>query len=329
MTTTTLKTLSVATAVMLTVSSLGGLTGSAAAPYGGARALSAVQRGTVTIEEPPVPLADRSSTARYPSAPGTSTSGNSLVTIDSSNMGEGYVMIQYSGSASKVKVQITKAGRTTYTYDLNTGGKFEVFPLTNGDGSYTINVYENVYSNQYALGYGTTLEVTLNSSTLPFLYPSQYVNYNAQSNTVKKGAELAGSADSELALVSKIYNYCIQNITYDYNKAATIKSGYLPVVDTILSTGTGICFDYAAVMTAMLRSQNIPTQLHVGYVSGGIYHAWINTYITDVGWVNNIIYFDGKSWKMMDPTFASSGGQSSEIMAFIGNGTNYSVQYIY
>lgn len=54
-------------------------------------------------------------------------------------------------------------------------------------------------------------------------------------------------------------------------------------------------------MTAMLRSQDIPTKLVVGY-TGNLYHAWINVYLEGQGWVDNIIYFDGTSWKLMDPT---------------------------
>ena len=75
----------------------------------------------------------------------------------------------------------------------------------------------------------------------------------------------------------------------------------------------------------MLRSQDIPTKLVVGY-TGNLYHAWINVYLEGQGWVDNIIYFDGNSWKLMDPTFASSSGQSQEIMQYIGNGSN-SVSY--
>ena len=72
-----------------------------------------------------------------------------------------------------------------------------------------------------------------------------------------------------------------------------------------LSTGKGICFDYAALMTAMLRSQGIPTKLEIGY-SGEVYHAWISTYIDEIGWVDNVIQFDGKSWSLIDPTLAAS-----------------------
>ena len=54
-------------------------------------------------------------------------------------------------------------------------------------------------------------------------------------------------------------------------------------------------------MTSMLRSQNIPTKLEVGY-SGDAYHAWISTYIDDKGWVDDIIQFNGNTWQIMDPT---------------------------
>ncbi len=279
----------------------------------------------VTIEDQPVPLAG--STVRMPTT-GASQVGNASVTIDTSNTSEGYVMVKYTGSSGKVRLQIARSGGATYTYVLAPGG-FSTFPLTAGNGSYSINVFENVSGSQYALAYGTSVSATLSSATAPFLYPSQYVNYNANSATVQKGAALASGAADKLTVVSNVYNYVISNIKYDDYKASTVTSGYLPNVDSILASGKGICFDYAAVMATMLRTQNIPTQLQVGYVSGGIYHAWISVYLSEVGWVNNLIYFDGKSWKMMDPTFASNANQSSDIMKFIGNGSNYSAMYVY
>ena len=58
-------------------------------------------------------------------------------------------------------------------------------------------------------------------------------------------------------------------------------------------------------MSAMLRSQRIPTKLEVGY-SGDVYHAWISCYVDEIGWVDNIIEFDGKNWSIMDPTLAAN-----------------------
>ena len=50
---------------------------------------------------------------------------------------------------------------------------------------------------------------------------------------------------------------------------------------------------------------------------------------TEAGWINDVIYFDGTTWHRMDPTFASANGSSSAIMDYIGNGSNYTVKYLY
>jgi len=81
-------------------------------------------------------------------------------------------------------------------------------------------------------------------------------------------------------------------------------------------------------MTGMLRSQGVPCKLVVGY-AGKAYHAWINVWSEESGWINGVIYFDGKTWQRMDPTFASSANQSKSIMAYIGDGKNYTAKYLY
>ena len=136
---------------------------------------------------------------------------------------------------------------------------------------------------------------------------------------------LAYSADEDIEVVQNVYNYIISRFTYDYDKAKSVQSGYLPVVDEIYKSNTGICFDYAAVMATMLRSQRIPTRLEVGYM-GEQYHAWISTYIKDVGWVNGIIEFDGTDWNLMDPTFAST---SKSPQKFITENSKYITKYVY
>ena len=80
-------------------------------------------------------------------------------------------------------------------------------------------------------------------------------------------------------------------------------------------------------MSAMLRSQGIPTKLVVGY-SGDAYHAWISVYLKETGWVDKIIEFNGKSWTLMDPTLAASNSRSS-VQKYIGDGSNYTVKYSY
>ena len=100
------------------------------------------------------------------------------------------------------------------------------------------------------------------------------------------------------------------------------------MLDNVLAAKKGICFDYAALMTGMLRSQGVPCKLVVGY-AGTVYHAWINVWTEETGWIDGVIYFDGTAWQRMDPTFASSGGGSDAIMQYIGDGKNYTQKYVY
>ena len=264
-------------------------------------------------------------TVRMPSAPGSKCESSAKAAIDYSNAAQGYIMVKYSGSNPKVKLQITGPNKVTYTYTLHKGG-YTAFPLTAGSGTYAANIFENVSGTSYALALGTSFSAKLSSSLAPYLYPNQYVNYTAQSKAIAKGEELAAKASTKIGVVQEVYNYLISNVVYDHQKAATVKSGYTPNVDSTLATKTGICFDYAALMATMLRTQDIPTRLEVGYVSGGIYHAWVSVYIPEQGWINGLIKFDGSNWSMMDPTFAAS---SAVPQSYTTASYSYSVKYLY
>lgn len=61
-----------------------------------------------------------------PSASGKKVVGNSKAKIDISNVDQGYLMVRYNGNSKKVKLQITKKGSTTYTYNLSSGS-YEAF----------------------------------------------------------------------------------------------------------------------------------------------------------------------------------------------------------
>lgn len=261
-----------------------------------------------------------------PEAPGTVTYGNEVVSIDASNINNGYLCVSYLGTNSKVKLQITGPDQVTYTYDLY-GKDYETFPLTCEDGTYSVGVYENISGTQYATTFYQELNVTLADPFLPFLYPNQYVNFTPESEVVLKAEELAAPANTDLDVVSNIYNYVVGSISYDDVKAADLPNGYLSDVDETLRSGSGICLDYAALMAAMLRSQGIPTHLEVGYAKEA-HHAWISTYVDEKGWINGMIEFDGTSWSILDPTYAANSREES-LRKFIGDGSNYTVKYVY
>ena len=263
-----------------------------------------------------------------PVASGTLVAQNNQAQIDYSNTADGYVMVRYTASTTKrLKVQV-KGPTTTYTYNITPGDTWTTFPLSDGNGTYQVVVYENTSGSKYATVLSQSVSVTLKDEFAPFLRPNQYVDYEHAVKTVAKAKELTAGKNETLDKVAAVYDFVIQNITYDKQLAATVQSGYLPVLDSVLEKKTGICFDYAALMTAMLRSQGIPTKLEIGY-SGDIYHAWISTWLNEKGWVDNIIQFDGKSWELMDPTLAANSDNKEDVKEYIGNGEHYVLQYSY
>lgn len=311
-----------------------GVTGCSAGPTEDGSPLEGLPEGqndqVVIIEDEPVPGDAKPVLAQVlvPQASGAVVYSKSSVTIDASNTSKGYIMVKSGIKGKKVKVQISKTGGTTYTYNISAQDRYDVFPLTDGTGAYTVNVYENVEADRYVLALGQSVQVKLENSYLPFLYPNQYVSFTDSSACVALAAKLAQKQTDDLGTLQAVYEYVVKNIAYDKEKAATVQSGYLPNTDATLASKKGICFDYAALMTAMLRSQNIPSKLVVGY-SGSVYHAWINVYLSEVGWVDSAIYFDGTSWKLMDPTFASGSKNSDAIKKYIGDGANYKAKYTY
>ena len=166
----------------------------------------------------------------------------------------------------------------------------DTFPLSDGNGTYQVVVYENISGTKYATVLSQSISVTLKDQFAPFLRPNQYVDYSAAPNTVAKAAELTAGMTDPLNKVAAIYDFVVKNLTYDKQLAATVQSGYLPVLDSVLAKKTGICFDYAALMTGMLRSRGVPCKLVVGY-AGTAYHAWISVYSEETGWVEGVVYF--------------------------------------
>lgn len=261
-----------------------------------------------------------------PLAEGLITYGNELTTIDASHTSDGYIMVAYHGTNAKVKLQITGTDQVTYTYNL-AGSDYDVFPLSSGSGAYTVTVYEHLSGTQYTTAYSTVITVAIKDPNRPFLYPNQYVDFTDSALAIKQSEKLAKGAKNDLEVVSNVYHYLTSNITYDQKKADSLQSGYLTDIDEVLSSQRGVCLDYAAVMTSMLRLQGIPTRLEIGYAKD-TYHAWVRVKIKDKGLIDDSIVFDGSSWTLLDPTFAASDS-SERTMHFITDPANYDTRFIY
>lgn len=275
-----------------------------------------------TPQSVPIPNFD------VPSSPGSAVISGSSAVIDYSNASNGYVSVKYTGSRSKVKFRYS-CGDSQYTFTLSKKGSFEYFPLSCGSGTYTFYVFENIEGNVYSTSLQQTADISIVNNTKPYTYANQYVDYTKNSQCVAKAAELCVGKTASIDKISAIFLYISENITYDYQLAATVKSGYVPNPDKTLANKKGICFDYASLMAAMLRSQGIPTRLVVGYAKTDIYHAWNEVYTEQTGWITPELLMNNRGYNIADATFYASASDKKSISDYIMNSTNYTAVYYY
>lgn len=276
----------------------------------------------------PVPGAEKSFTPyQAPEFAGSAfhadlAEGDENVKVDLSAVSQGYVAVSAKAD-SRLKFRVLKGGYE-YVYNMASDGTPSIFPLQCGDGKYTFQVMKQVASGKYGYYYVTEKDVTLDDEFQPFLRPSDYVNYSEDSDCVRKAAQLAEKEEDALGVVTAVFKYICGSISYDKEKAVMVQTNksYLPDPDEIMELGKGICFDYAALTAAMLRSQGIPTKMVFGDVSSGddyVYHAWNMIYTEETGWVAVEYSVKADEWNRLDLTFSAGGADS----AFVGDGGNY------
>lgn len=248
------------------------------------------------------PASSAPSASSKPSNGGTTTLKNNGCEIDTSKAAAGTIRVRQNGNPTKVKVLVYFNGSSKYyQYTIPTNNTWTSIPLQSGSGTYKVRFMKQVSGNSYSQMYSVTFQVGMQNANSAYLNPSQYVVYNSGSACVAKAKSLVSGAGSDAQKVSKIYSYIVNNISYDYDKMKNLPSGYLPNPDSTLASRKGICFDYAALTAAMLRSQGVPCKLVIGNADGQ-YHAW------------NMVYVNG-SWQLYDPTFGAAGQRAGSYVA--------------
>lgn len=281
---------------------------------------------TVQSAYAPDALLPAGSTVLKPEPSGEKEERCADAVIDYSHTEEGYVMVRYTGQTDQRLKVLVKGPRTTYSYNLYPDD-WTVFPMSDGDGNYQVGIYRNITDTKYTEVLVARFDVMLKNEFAPFLRPNQFVKYSEDTDAVAKAAELCAGLTNPLEKVEAVYDFVVSTLRYDEERAKSVESGYIPSLDEVLREEKGICFDYAALMAAMLRSQQIPCKLVIGYAED-TYHAWVSVWTEERGWIDGNIYFEGYAWKRMDPTFASFHSRSEEIMDFIEHG-NYTEEYLY
>lgn len=205
---------------------------------------------------------------------------------------QGIVSVKYNNEAGKkIKVSLKKGDEQVY-YNYLKSGEYEVFPLVFGNGTYQVTLLENTEGNQYRVIKQVHAIVDLDDENLPFLQSVQPIRWSLEDRSTTLAEELTAGLETEREKFMALYTYVVKNIQYDAAKIKGLDHTYVPVNNDTLETQKGICYDYAALLASMLRSQGIPTQLVKGYgdFQPDVYHAW------------NQVLLDGQ-WILVDPSY--------------------------
>lgn len=213
----------------------------------------------------------------------TSKALSNNISIDLSNSDTGLVTIVYSKDfSSEVKAVFAKDD-VEYIYHIK-NARTDI-PLQMGDGKYTISVYENIYDNKYSVAAQKSVTVTGLTDENVYTNSVQNVNYKDNAEVIADINSLLLIVDSDDEKVSILYEYIITSYSYSYSKAESVSSGYIPDLEQFITERSGICYDFASLFAAVLRSNGIPTKLLMGYRSAiNNYHAW-NEVLLSGEWV--------------------------------------------
>lgn len=234
--------------------------------------------------------------------------------IDKSQINSGVIKINYNNS--KVGAVRVSKGGTSYDYILKGN---DTIPLQLGNGEYTILVLENVEGKKFKQIAKETVTLKSADSNEIYLQSIQMINWNNEMDAIKKAKEITKKAKNDKEKVEAIYNYIITNISYDYDKASKLSSGYTPKIDDTLKAQKGICYDYASLFAAMLRSVDIPTKLIMGQKNDiKEYHAWNQVYLSDTN-----------EWVTIDTTYDAALKKGNVATKMIKDGKEYKIEKEY
>lgn len=249
--------------------------------------------------------------------------GNDVIRADLSQLAQGVVLVRAENDV-RMKFQIV-CGDEKYNYDLPGDGSTVIYPLNMGNGTYTFRLMEQVEDTKYTCAWSESRDVVMEDEFRPFLRTNQFVPYEEDSLCVEMARSLAAGRASDGEVAAAIYDYLVGNIGYNQAKADTVQSGYIPDPSETLASGAGICFDYASLAAAMLRSVGIPCKLITGYVNQSTYHAWNSFYLQNEGWITAEIRIIANRWQRVDITFAAGGMPTGRMLS----DTEYTVRFVY
>ncbi|MBM7869823.1 transglutaminase-like putative cysteine protease [Clostridium pascui] len=124
-----------------------------------------------------------------------------------------------------------------------------------------------------------------------YLKPTYHVESN-EKEIINLANSLFKGITNPYLKAKKAFEYVVLNMKYDLN-SPNANQGALSAI----RTKVGVCEDYAALMTALLRAGDVPARVNTGFCfydneliaasNNGNYfrHAWVEFYLPEYGWI--------------------------------------------
>lgn len=240
------------------------------------------------------------------------------INLDIRNVSKGVFSVSTSDESGKAYKVMVEKDSDRLVYNLEPNGTEQVYPLQLGDGNYRISILVNKTGNQYAVAATKNIKVKLDNQNIVYLNSIKLVNFNDDMEVVKKAKEITKNLKTDNEKIDAIYQYVINQYTYDYNKK-NLPVTYVPDLNRVFESKKGICYDYSSTVAAMLRSIGIPTKLVMGssdYVNE--YHAW-----------NEVYDRDANVWRVIDSTKGSVYAKAGKAVSIYESADKYQVKYYY
>lgn len=243
--------------------------------------------------------------------PAQEASQSSVETFDTRNTGSGLLRVKYADDSGKrIKLSVSKGG-ATYIYNLKARGSAESFSLQMGSGSYTAKILQNTSGSNYRTIETAAIDANISDPLEVYLNSIQNVNWNSSMSAIIKAGSLTRGETRDADKVKTIHDYVVSDVRYDGNKFSHVTADYIPSIDSTLRSGSGICYDYASLFGAMLRSVGVPAKLVKGYSSNAQgYHAWNEVY-------------EGGRWVIIDTTYDAQMKDAGYSVSMIKSGSQY------
>ncbi len=247
------------------------------------------------------------------------STGSNKATLDTSGLAKGTIGIRLANkTVVDTKAKISKGGASyTYTLTASTDGQTVWLPLQMGNGQYEIAVLEHVADKKYRVSLAEKINVTVKNTPDVFLNSTQAIDWKDADKALAKAKELTEGAATDEQKAKAIYEYIIRNVSYDKELARKVTTDYVPDIDGTLKSGKAICYGYATLYAAMLRSEGIPAKLAMGTTNlVDEYHAW------------NEVYLGGK-WVIVDTTVDAGLSKGDKKVSFGKKASDYAASKYY